>query len=59
MDMSIFDQQELNDLKSSRGKRDHRNKKESHNPEDVSDLRKKANRKNPPRQRNFNLEDEE
>lgn len=57
--MSIFDQQE-NDLKSSRGKRDHRNKKaNSHNPEDVSDLRKKANRKNPPRQRQFNPEDEE
>lgn len=58
MDMSIFDTQE-NDIKSSRGKRDHRNKNENHNPEDVNDLRKKANRREKPRNRQFNLEDEE
>ena len=54
----MFDQQE-NELKGSRGKRDHRNKKASHNPEDVSDLRKKANRREKPRNRQLDPEDEE
>ena len=51
-----FDAQD--DIKSARGKRDHRNKS-GRNPEDVSDLRKKANRREAPRQRHFDLEDEE
>jgi hypothetical protein len=58
MDMSLFDQDKDN-IKATLGKRDHRNKRESHNPEDVSDLRKKANKREKPRQRIFNPEDEE
>lgn len=58
MDMTFFDEQE-NDLKNSRGKRDHRNKKASHNPEDVSDLRKKANKRSIPRNKFSPPEDEE
>lgn len=56
MDMSLFDAQD--DIKSARGKRDHRNKN-ARNPEDVSDLRKKANRRETPRQRHFDIEDDE
>ena len=55
MDMSLFDQTQ--DIKSTRGKRDHRNKS-GRNPEDVSDLRKKANRREKPRDHRFE-EDEE
>lgn len=55
MDMSLFDTQD--DIKSARGKRDHRNKN-VRNPEDVSDLRKKANRRDKPRPTSFE-EDEE
>jgi hypothetical protein len=53
MDMSLFDQTE--DLKASRGKRDHRNKN-NFNSEDTSDLRRKANRRDKPRQRSFDLD---
>lgn len=49
MDMSLFDSQD--DIKQSRGKRDHRKKRE-YNPEDTSDLRKKANKRDKPRDRN-------
>ncbi len=56
MDMSLFDQTQ--DIKSTRGKRDHRNKS-GRNPEDVSDLRKKANRREKPRERAVDIEDEE
>jgi hypothetical protein len=56
MDMSLFDQT-TDDIKSARGKRDHRNKS-GHNPEDVSDLRKKANRREKPRTRSFEEEEE-
>jgi hypothetical protein len=56
MDMSLFDQTQ-DDIKSARGKRDHRNKN-ARNPEDVSDLRKKANRIHKPRVRSFEEEEE-
>lgn len=56
MDMSLFDAKD--DIKSTRGKRDHRNKS-VHNPEDVNDLRKKANRRETPRQRQFDVEDDD
>ena len=57
MDMSLFDQA-TQDIKSARGVRDHRNKT-GRNPEDVSDLRKKANRRERPRDRSFDEGDDE
>ena len=56
MDMSLFDEA---DIKITQAKRDHRNKNTSHNPEDVKDLRKKANRRDKPQQHQFDIEDDE
>lgn len=53
MDMSLFDSQD--DIKQIRGKRDHHKKREYH-PEDSSDLRKKANRREKPRNRTVDEE---
>ena len=58
MDMSLFDEAQ-EDLKLIRGKRDHRNKRQRDSSEDVSDLRKKANRKSKPRQNAFDEGEEE
>ena len=55
MDMSLFDSN--NEIKSTLGRRDHRNKRYK-NPEDVSDLKKKANKRHKPRERIIE-EDEE
>lgn len=49
MDMSLFDQTE-NDIKSARGKRDHRNKDLDRSSDDFKSLRK-ANRRDRPRER--------
>jgi len=57
MDMSLFDQNK-DDLKSTRSKRDHRNKGEYY-PAEVNNLRKKANRRDKPRQTHFDEEENE
>jgi len=58
MDMSLFDQNP-DDLKASRGKRDHHNKKSYPGQEFDIDLRKKANRRDRPRQRHFDPDGDE
>lgn len=57
MDMSLFDQP-TDDIKASRGRRTHNNKK-SYISEDASDLRKKANRREKPRDRIIEDDDDE
>jgi hypothetical protein len=57
MDMSLFDEA-AQDIKSARGVRDHRNKDQDRGSDDFKSLRK-ANRREKPRARQFDMEDDE